>query len=128
MTAHEKWHERTRRLRAPLLAALILALSGCMTFELEAAAVEAGHGMSAASTSETVHGSWWGFKWSDHVVEKGAEGDYGLYRVEYHTNALFSVVSVLTLGLYVPQTVEWWTLVESRDDKDTKVFVPSTVE
>jgi hypothetical protein len=99
-----------------------------MTFELETAAVEEGEGMSADSTSETVHGSWWGYKWRDHVVEKGGEDDFGLYRVEYHTNALFSIVSVLTLGLYVPQTVEWWTLIESPDHADEKVFVPSTNE
>jgi hypothetical protein len=28
--------------------------------------------------------------------------------VRVHTNALYSLVSIVSLGLYVPQTAEWW--------------------
>lgn len=98
-------------------------LSGCSTFELERAAICCDQVKAPASRSETVHGSLWGFKWREHTVEKCEDG-CGLYRVEYQTNALFLMASVLSLGLYVPQTVEWWCLMEPRDDSDKEVWDP----
>lgn len=93
-------------------AALVAVLaSGCMTFELEgdgALTPDSEHG------SATVHGSLWGFAWSHRDVEV-CEGA-GIYRAEFHTNAAFLAVAVLSLGLYVPQTVEWWCDEVAPDD------------
>lgn len=74
-----------------------------MSFELE------GDGQltpESVCQSETVHGSLYGFEWKDRVVTKCSD-NLGLYRVEFHTNAAYLLVSTLSLGLYVPQTVEW---------------------
>jgi len=95
-----------------LLLALPL-LSACSTFEVE------GSGSltpEAVTGSETVHGSLYGIDWGSHVVEKcGADS---LFRVEYHTNAAFLLASVASLGLYVPQTVEWWCYSPNAGDGD----------
>lgn len=109
-----------------LIVVFIIALSGCMTFEIETATLKEGDQKAAGSTSETVHGSFWGFMWCDHVVEKSDGKSHGLYRIEYHTNIFHTLASVLSLGLYVPQTVEWWYLTEQRNDEDTDVFDPDS--
>ncbi len=102
---------------------LILALacsSACATFEVEGS----GYITPDATTgSETVHGSLYGFQWRQFEVEKC--GSDSLFRVEYHTNAGLLLVSVLTLGLYVPQTVEWWCYTPAGDDEDEEVWEPS---
>jgi len=116
--------EMKRRVTAALVALTIVTLSGCSTFELEAGATCLNERKDFGSHSETVHGSLWGFKWSDHTIGK-CEDACGLYRVEYHTNAVFVLASVVTLGLYVPQTVEWWCLVEPRDDSDQQPWDPN---
>lgn len=102
---------------------LILAIAlapACATFEVE------GNGSitpEAKTGSETVHGSLYGFRWRPFDVEKcGADS---LFRVEHHTNAVLLLASVATLGLYVPQTVEWWCYSPSVDDEDEEQWVPS---
>ncbi len=106
-----------------LLHAIALALSfcaGCATFELE------GNGAltpDATTGSQTVHGSLYGYRWQPFAIEKcGADN---LFRVEFHTNAAFLLVSVASLGLYVPQTVEWWCYDAAEEAKDDEeVWVP----
>lgn len=105
------------------LAAALATLSACATFELETGAFCGDLEKKPGSESETVHGSLWGFDWSQRTVEK-CEDDCGIYRVEVHTNAVFVLASVVSLGLYVPQTVEWWCQAEARNDEDEEVFVP----
>lgn len=119
------FHRPVRMLTGGVVVALILVTSGCSSFELESGAMCNNLEKGAGSHSQTVHGSFWGFKWKEPVVEKCEDG-CGLFRVEYHTNALFILASVATLGLYVPQTVEWWCAVEPRDDSDTKPFNPNS--
>lgn len=101
-----------------VIAALAL-LPACATFELE------GSGSvtpEAITGSETVHGSLYGINWASRVTEKcGADS---LFRVEYHTNAAFLLASVASLGLYVPQTVEWWCNSPTDDDDDEEVWDP----
>lgn len=84
----------------------------CTTFE-----VEGDGALTEASVrgSETVHGSLWGIEWSGRQVQKCEDGA-GLYRVQYHTNALFVLASVGTVGLWVPETVEWWCQAPPRED------------
>lgn len=96
------------------LICLLVFLSSCMSFELE------GDGLltnDSCNGSETVHGSLYGFKWAQHDVEKCYDG-LGIYRVEYQTNIFFIVASVCSLGLYVPQTVEWWCQAPESNEED----------
>ena len=102
------------------LSAALISVSGCMSFELEGDGLktpESKHG------SETVHGSLYGFIWTSREIEKSSD-NLGLYRVEYHTNILFILVSTCSLGLYVPQTVEWWCQAPRQDD-DGPILEPS---
>jgi hypothetical protein len=83
---------------------IIAMLTGCMTFELE------GDGEKTTRSphgKEIVQGSLYGYRWREWDIEKCADGA-GIYRVEYQTNALFLLAAVGSLGLYVPQGVEWW--------------------
>ena len=57
--------------------------------------------------THTKHGSFYGIVWSEPPIEKCDTG-HGLYRARYHTNAVYVLASALSLGFYVPQTVEWW--------------------
>ncbi len=105
------------------LMTLVIAVAfiqACTTFEVE------GNGSitpEAITGSETVHGSLYGFHWSEFDIEKCE--DNTLFRVEYHTNAGLLLTSLLTLGLYVPQTVEWWCNSPMTDDENEEVWDPN---
>ena len=81
---------------------LALILVGCANFPIE------GSGTPEIKTQppDIIHGSFYGFKWKDYDIKKAHDG-LGLYQVIYHTNYLYSAAAVLTLGLYVPQKLEW---------------------
>ncbi|MEM7083133.1 MAG: hypothetical protein AAF465_10395 [Pseudomonadota bacterium] len=105
--------------RLLILIASLTTLSACSTFELEGAGSstpEALHG------SETFHGSLYGFAWRPFAIEKCE--DNTLFRVEYHTNAGLLLASFVTLGLYVPQTVEWWCNSPQEDEEDEEEWDP----
>ncbi|MEL7312724.1 MAG: hypothetical protein AAFN07_14515 [Pseudomonadota bacterium] len=104
-----------RALALVLFASLITA---CTTFEVEGSGSIAPNSITG---SETVHSSLYGFRWAPHTIEKCDTAN--LFRVEYHTNAAFLLASVATLGLYVPQTVEWWCTAPT-DDQDEEVWDP----
>lgn len=93
--------------------------AGCATYEVE------GRGSispAAITGAQTVHGSLYGYRWRPFNIEKC--GTNSLFRVEVHTNALLLLTSVATLGLYVPQTVEWWCNSEGAADENEEVWVP----
>jgi hypothetical protein len=78
-----------------------------MTFTLE------GFGPNDPETTQgtsTTHGSLYGFMWAAPEVEKCIDHSQ-LFRVRFHTNAGYLAASFVSLGLYVPQTVEWWCTV-----------------
>ena len=103
-----------------ILIVAMCCIAACATFEVE------GSGSitpNATTGSETVHGSLYGFRWRPFVTEKC--GSDSLFRVEYHTNAGLLLVSIVTLGLYVPQTVEWWCYAPSGEAEDEEEWVPS---
>ncbi len=105
-----------------ILVVLVLVLIGstaCATFEVE------GPGSikpNSETGSQTVHGSLYGFRWQPYSIEKCDEGN--LFRVEHHTNAVMLLASVATLGLYVPQTVEWWCDTPDPDEVEEE-WVPA---
>ncbi len=83
---------------------LILMVSGCMTFSIEGDLPKT---PDSKTRSETYHGSLYGFEWSDWTVEK-CDPRQGITRVRSHTNAVYLVASVASLGFYVPHNVTWW--------------------
>ncbi len=112
-----------RRLNRFVLITITLGVSACATVELE------GSGSitpEAITASETVHGSLYGFRWKSFTAEKC--GKDSLFRVETHTNVGLILASVLTLGVYVPQTIEWWCYSPLDDEEDEEVWDPSADE
>lgn len=107
-------------LRVAVIGCVIVSLLGCATMTIE------GDGCKTAASktgTHTVHGSFYNFVWSSPPVEKCDNGR-GLYRARYHTNAGYMLVSILTLGLYVPQTVEWWCDGCPSQDDDGELYRP----
>ncbi len=98
----------------------IACLPACSTFEVEGAGSIT---PDAITGSETVHGSLYGIAWRPFTTEKC--GSDSLFRVEYHTNAVFLLAAVATVGLYVPQTVEWWCYSPAGDDDDEEAWDPA---
>lgn len=98
-----------------LLPSLLLALplSACMTFEVGA---DADITQNSRSGSEIVHGSIYGFRWRPYHVQKCDESALAL--VEFNYNWIELLASVATVGLYVPQTVEWWCEDGNMDDDE----------
>ena len=91
-------------LRTLLICCFLGGVSACSTMTIE------GDGQKTVTSktgTHTQHGSYYSFVWSAPESDKCDNGR-GLYRARYHTNVVYALVSVLSLGLYVPQTVEWW--------------------
>ena len=89
---------------------MVFALSGCMNSTIEGSGTP-----QKTNGQEVIHGSFYGFQWKDHDIRKAKDG-LGLYRVIYHTNYLYSTAAVLSLGLYVPQEIEWWVQAPAQQD------------
>ena len=107
------------------LCSVVFVTSACTTFEVE------GDGKLLPTSEhgrEVVHGSLYKTTpWKSRSIDK-CPGGLGLYRVEYYTNALFVLTSALTLGVYVPQSVEWWCQAEEGDNDyaDDDILGPSS--
>jgi hypothetical protein len=89
--------------------AIICALSilaGCMSFPIEGDCPKTPDSIYG---KETVHGSFYGFNWDDsnRQVRKANNG-LGLAKVEYRTNLLYLVISLASMGTYVPVDVDYW--------------------
>lgn len=102
-----------------VVCSVALFATGCMSVDIE----NHPKGMDKTASSprggiETIHGSFYGFYWRTRTQEDviKAKGDIQLYRVTYHNNMLYSLVSVLTLGLYVPETIEWKLVTAPAED------------
>ncbi|MBT3287840.1 MAG: hypothetical protein HN380_10890 [Victivallales bacterium] len=81
-------------------------LTGCMSFAIEGDCQKT---PDSHFGKETVHGSFYGFNWDDHSREVKKAGDgLGLFKVEYRTNFLYSLISVVSLGTYAPVNVDYW--------------------
>lgn len=105
------------KIRAVLIYCLFFSLSGCATMTIE------GDGQKTPQSktgTHTVHGSFYSYVWSEPPVDK-CDNRRGLYRARYHTNMAYVLASAFSLGLYVPQTVEWWcdgTPVQVEDEEE----------
>jgi len=107
-------------------AVLLISISctGCLmtSFLVEGGLKEGRDEASASSEQETIHGSLYGFEWSERTRKKSQ--DSGLYKVEVSTNGLYLIASLISLGFYVPQDVQWW-LVKEKPKAPTNPYVPA---
>lgn len=109
------------KVRVIIICCMIFCLVGCATMTIE------GDGQKTPESkagTHTKHGSFYSIVWSEPPVDKCDNGR-GLYRARYHTNAVYVLASVFSLGFYVPQTVEWWcdgTPVPDAEDDD--IYIP----
>lgn len=108
-------------LRAVLISCMIVSISSCATMTIEGDGQKT---VESTNGTHTVHGSYYSFNWSSPKVDKCKNGR-GLYRARYHTNAIYSLVSIISVGLYVPQTVQWWCDGTPNPDDDGDEYDPS---
>lgn len=101
---------------ASVFVILLGSVSGCTTILIEGSG-DRDKPPGAQKVEETIHGSFWGFRWGDQTVSK-CEKNYELFRIKVHQNALFVLASVATIGLYVPQSVEWWCVARDESSED----------
>lgn len=81
-------------------------LSGCMSFPIEGDCPKT---PDSKYGRETVHGSFYGFNWDDDTREvRKANNRLGLAKVEYRTNFFYVLLSVISIGAYVPVDVDYW--------------------
>ena len=100
---------------------LILMVPGCMTFTLEGDLLKT---PDSKTESETFHGSLYGFDWSSDWIVKKCPPRQGIMRVRSHTNAVYLLASVASLGLYVPHNVTWWCDGAKPPDDDDDEYHP----
>lgn len=106
--------------RLIMITSIFIGFSGCTTMTIEGDVPKT---PQSKTGTETVHGSYYDFVWESPMVLK-CDNRQGLARARYHTNALYSLVSVVSLGLYVPQTVQWWCDGSPSDDNSLEVYHP----
>ena len=111
-------------MRNVLIFCMIASISGCATTTIE------GDGQKTPQSklgTHTVHSSFYGFNWvTPPPTKKECDQGRGLYRVRNHTNAVYVFVSVISLGLYVPQTLEWWCDATPDPTDDEEIYVPES--
>jgi hypothetical protein len=79
-----------------------LSGSGCYSF-----AVRSQNANPAPYTSDTVHAYLWNLIEPDPLLVAENCGDDGISTVRARTNYLFMLAGILTLGAWVPTTLEW---------------------
>lgn len=105
-----------------LLCCLFMGIAGCVTMTIE------GDGQKTTESktgTDTQHGSFYGFLWAEPEPVTKCDNGRGLYRARYNTNVVYSLAAVISLGLYVPQTVQWWCDGTPVPDDDQEVYVPA---
>jgi hypothetical protein len=107
--------------RTLFIGCMIIGISACSTMTIE------GDGQKTPQSktgTDTLHGSYYSFTWSEPEVSKCDNGR-GLYRARYHTNVVYALVSVFSLGLYVPQTVTWWCDGTPKQVAEEELYQPT---
>lgn len=107
-------------IRLIIITAIFIGFSGCATMTIEGDVPKT---PKSKTGTETVHGSYYNFSWQSPVVLK-CDSRRGLARACYHTNVVYALVSTVSLGLYVPQTVQWWCDGSPQDDDSEEVYHP----
>ena len=106
-----------------LVISVLFALSGC-TFTMVGNAPKSEQSVAQTKTVNST------FAKSEQFINACAEEGQQLAEIRYHTNAVYLLASLVTLGLYVPQNVTWWcsakdTECEEGDESgDCEPYVP----
>lgn len=98
-------------MRILLLIAVAALLTGC-TFTMVADAPKT---EAATVHKKTVNATFFG---SEPVDNLCSDENESLAAIRFHTNPAYLLVSLLSLGLYVPQNVTWWCDSESAECED----------
>jgi hypothetical protein len=102
-----------KRLFALIALCAVISMSACMNFPIEGDCPKT---PDSHYGKETIHGSFYGFNWDDNTREvRKANNGLGLAKVEYRTNFFYALISVFSLGAYVPVDVDYW--VEAPKEK-----------
>lgn len=110
-----------KMVRIMIIGLFLSSPFGCATMTLEGDGQKTPQSKTGTHTS---HGSYYGFVWSEPPVDKCDNGR-GLYRVRCHTNVVYALVSIASLGLYVPQTAEWWCDGTPDPENDVEIYHPN---
>lgn len=93
-------------------------ISGCQHITLK------GDGVPNKHYQETIHSSYYGFYWNDYKEIKASNNE-GLYRIRICDNYAYSLIGILTLGIYKPLDVEYWTTKQIIEKSNEKEWIPS---
>jgi hypothetical protein len=96
--------------RVALVVVLCAVDAGCYSF-----AVRSENDRPSAYQGRTVHSYLWSLVEMDPVVVAANCGSEGISAVRAKTNYLFMAAGILSLGLWVPMTVEWRCAEAGRD-------------
>ena len=91
--------------RAVVLALLLASVSGCYHYQV-AAAGPAGANPSTFPQSTTLHAVFWGLG-QDQTLEHVCAQDEALARVRTTSNFGYTLLTVVTLGMWAPVQVEY---------------------
>lgn len=109
---------RNRAAQVVLLVGSLMFASGCTSFVVHKSKALLGTTASDQSTTVTFYGSYWGLNWSGQDRFPTDEEYVGIDKVITHSNFGYSLAGILTLGAWVPMTIEYWGLEERADDDD----------
>jgi hypothetical protein len=84
------------------LGLVLCATFGCFSFTVRSERAE-----PTPYHSETLHAYLWSLVEMDPVVVATSCGSQGISTVRANTNYLYMAVGILSLGLWVPMSVEW---------------------
>lgn len=107
-------------IRVIFICFMIVGFTGCATVTLDSHAPKT---TKSTTGVDTVHGSFYGFVWSAPEATK-CKDKQGFARIRTHTNFAYSLVSILSLGLYVPQNITWWCDGTQKDDQNEEPWIP----
>ncbi len=108
-----------KMIKMAIFIPLVIASTACQVINIEGDGVPDRHGLP-----ETIHSSYYGFNWCDYDEVK-ASSQQGLYRVRVSDSYLNALVGVVSLGLYKPITIEYWTAKEiERKEVDVELWEP----
>lgn len=96
-----------------VLSVLCLCISGCMQFSLAAGGDKDEMTKNGAVYYGSYYNFWWGNSPEDSLLEdlenrQDEEAPRSLHQVMYTSNALYSFVSLVSLGVFVPVDVRWY--------------------
>ena len=91
-----------------LLVAIVFSVTGC-TFTMVGNAPKSEQSVAQTKTVNST------FVKSEQFINACAEEGQQLAEIRYHTNPVYLLASLVTLGLYVPQNVTWWCSAEETE-------------